>query len=111
MQTSAALNSLKTSRGFVMADQQVDRLVGAIAVTRIDVVGQRHRLALQRAVACELAPRRCRHLDKGEAPVPCRLASQEIVDRPHTIEDALGVVEALDANRKLDIGRNAERLL
>ena len=103
MQTSAALKSLKTSAGFVMLNQQVDRLIGAVAMSRVDVLGQRHRLALQRAVTCELAARRCRHLNKGETPVPGRLAGQEIVDGPHAIEDALGVVEALDANRQLEI--------
>ena len=64
----------------------------------IDLLSELHGFRLQSAVGIELAARRRGGLDEDELAAPFRLARQQIVDRADAIEDALGVVEALDAD-------------
>ena len=64
MHRSAARNSSKISCGSMMSHDQQDRLIGLVAVARVDVAGKLGGLALQRAVG--------RQAWSGSAPRPGR---------------------------------------
>src|SRR4029079_8501715 len=84
----------------MMANRELAREIIPGPMTLIDFDGEPQALFLQLAISFEpVARRRCR-LNEHQPALPARLAGEKIVDRPQTVEDALGVVEPFDADEQ-----------
>ena len=98
MHTSAARNSSKTSVGSWC--RTISRIGWYVALPKPALM----RAASSTASVCSalyaasLAARRRGDLDEGEAADPFRMQLQQRVDGAQPLDDALGVVEPLDAD-------------
>ena len=100
MQKIGGSEQLENLIRLMVAHNEQDGLIGGAAMARIDVACELGGLGLQRAVGRRLGPRRRGDLHEDKPVFPFRVAGQERFDSAQPIEDALGVVEALDADRE-----------
>ena len=94
----------------VVLGQQVHRLIVRLAEALVDALGDALRCAPGTAVFVERAARRRGDLHEDEAADPLRALLEQPLDRMQALEDALGVVEAVDADREAGVGGQAEPL-
>src|SRR5690606_905645 len=76
-----------------------------VGVLAVDVPGDALELVAQLAVAADRAARDRRHLQQGEAPGLVGVAAQELAERLELLRQALGIVEAVDADRELALAQ------
>ena len=92
----------------VMLGQQHDRRMGGARVGAVDLLGQpMHALRVVLIVA-DRASRRRGDLHERELADPFRMQFQQARDRVEALDDALRVVEAVDADAELVVARQIE---
>src|SRR5262245_28322584 len=82
----------------MVPDDKKDGLVCLRSVARVDLGGKLSRLVLEVPIGRKPAACRCGVLKEGEAATPLRMAAEKSVHGTHAVEDALGIVEPLDAD-------------
>ena len=82
----------------------------AVPPAGVDLLGLLGGFRLEATIGAELAAGRRRRLDEDELAAPLGMGLQQIVDGAHPVQDAFGVVEALDADGDPRIGASPKRL-
>src|SRR5207253_5149985 len=76
----------------------------------VDARGERAHVGVKVLVLVDGAPRGRRHLDEGELPDPARLELEEPLDSAEALEDPFRIVQAIDPDTELHLGRKPEAL-
>ena len=87
----------------VVLDAQHDRRPAAAREALVDPVGERAHLRLELLVLLDAGARRRADLHEREAADPLRLELEQALDRAEALEDALGVVDPVDADADRDV--------
>ena len=95
---------------FVVLDLEYDGRRTAAIKTRVDAGGHFPHLYLVMLVFLDAGTRRCGNLDEREATDPFRIELQQAFDGTKALHDALGVIEAVDADTQLVLCRKIVQL-